>query len=338
MPGKAMSVLFRTVAGLMSPAGPKGRLSVLIYHRVLSGLDPMQPTVPDEVSFRWQMQLLKDHFDVLPLSEAIRRLQDGALPKRAASITFDDGYADNVSVALPVLQRLGLPATFFIATGYLDGGRMWNDTIIEAVRRARGTELDLSWLGLGSWVVTTEQRYEASATLISRLKHLPHQERENRAAAIADAIGTELPQDLMMRSEQVAMLTSAGMEIGAHTVSHPVLRSLSTEQAQQEIGSGRQRLSEITGKPVELFAYPHGRPGRDYDAQHVRIVRELGFLGAVSTAWGAADRFYDRFQLPRFTPWDQTPNRFLARLLQNYVRGARPVGDPHASETTARAS
>jgi peptidoglycan/xylan/chitin deacetylase (PgdA/CDA1 family) len=72
----------------------------------------------------------------------------GALPERAAAITFDDGYADNFTRALPLLREQGLPATFFVATGFLDGGRMWNDTISEAIRRCNEDVVDLSAIGL----------------------------------------------------------------------------------------------------------------------------------------------------------------------------------------------
>ena len=95
------------------------------------------------------MALLAAHFTVLPLSEAVERLARGALPARAVCVTFDDGYADNYAVAAPILPGMGSAATFFVAARYLDGGRMWNDTIIEAVRRATGPTLELSGLGLG---------------------------------------------------------------------------------------------------------------------------------------------------------------------------------------------
>ena len=88
-------------------------------------------------------------FNVIPLLDAVRHSAAGTLPPRAACITFDDGYADNAEVALPILQRHKLHATFFVATGFLNGGRMWNDTIIELVRRAPDGVLDFSAFGLG---------------------------------------------------------------------------------------------------------------------------------------------------------------------------------------------
>jgi peptidoglycan/xylan/chitin deacetylase (PgdA/CDA1 family) len=329
----------KSLAGAISPAGPRARLSILIYHRVLAQPDPLLPTEPDASTFAWQMEMLAEYFHVLSLSEAVEHLQNGTLPARAASITFDDGYADNIKVALPILQQRGVPATFFIASGYLDGGRMWNDTIIEAVRLASGGILDLNWLTLGHLpIATLEQRYRAILTLLSKLKYTSKEERQRKVAAIADMVGAELPDDLMMRAEDVRALAASGMEVGAHTVSHPILNSISDEQGHYEIESSRQRLAEITGRPVHLFAYPNGKPGSDYDLRHVQIVRELGFRGAVSTAWGVATRSTNVLQLPRFTPWDRTPTRFLARLLQNYWRGSRRIGGLREMRTTARAS
>jgi peptidoglycan/xylan/chitin deacetylase (PgdA/CDA1 family) len=118
-------------------------LSILIYHRVLPVPDPLRAGEPDATRFDQQMRYLARHFSVLPLREAFRRLRAGTLPRRACCITFDDGYADNLTVALPILEKYGLPATIFIATGYLDGGRMFNDAAIDALGAAPGDALDL---------------------------------------------------------------------------------------------------------------------------------------------------------------------------------------------------
>jgi peptidoglycan/xylan/chitin deacetylase (PgdA/CDA1 family) len=265
------------------------------------------------------MEVIARHFNVLHLSEAIERLQDGTLPARAACITFDDGYADNVEVALPILQKWGLPATFFVASGYLDGGQMWNDSVIEAVRQVRANILDLAALDFGAFSLhSPQQRASAALALINRLKHMPPEKRDSYVSAILDLVGATPRKDLMMRSEQVKSLSDAGMEIGAHTVSHAILCSLSNHRARFEIASSKEQLSAIVGKPIRLFAYPNGKPGRDYNRVHVGIVKELGFLGAVSTAWGAAGRSTDVYQIPRFTPWDHRPTQFMMRLFRNY--------------------
>ncbi len=309
----------------LSPAGPNARLSILIFHRVLEKDDPLLPFEPDQPRFEAQMRWVKYWFNVLPLGEAVRRLSMGTLPARSLAITFDDGYANNYNVALPILQRMGLPATFFVAAGYLDGGRMFNDTVIETVRRYRGEDLDLSELRLGKYSTrTVAERRAAVDRLLTVVIHLPADERESKVTAIAQHCGTSLPRDLMMTSDQVATLHEAGMSIGAHTLSHPILPTLNAEAARREIVLGRSRLEEITGAPVELFAYPNGKPGQDYDRTHVRMVRELGFLGAVSTASGVANIRSDVLQLPRFTPWDRSPFKYGFRLMKNLTRTTFP--------------
>lgn len=307
-PGKA---LIRA----LSPGGRKG-LSILIYHRVLAQKDPLFPEEIDRDDFDRQLRLLKSMFTVIPLIDAVRRAKVGTLPPNAACITFDDGYADNAEVALPVLQQHGLSATFFVATGFLDGGRMWNDSVIELVRRHPGPVLDAGVLGshaLGS----TAQRQQAIASLIGQLKYLPLDERLVQVERLVDLGGIGLPDDLMMTSAQIRQLQRAGMDIGGHTVNHPILAKLGPQQARTEIADGKRALEAITGAPVALFAYPNGKPGADYSAEHVAMIEELGFEGAVSTSRGASKRNQDLFQLPRFSPWDRTPLRFALRMARN---------------------
>jgi peptidoglycan/xylan/chitin deacetylase (PgdA/CDA1 family) len=256
---------------------------------------------------------------VLPLAEAIAMLTERRLPARAACVTFDDGYADNADVALPILQRHRLNATFFIATGFLDGGRMWNDTIIESVRRAPGPTLDLRSIGLGSHQLDSPAtRRTAIESIIDALKYAPPGERQSRVDALARICAAEsLPQDLMMRSEQVRMLARAGMGIGAHTVTHPILRQLDAARAREEIDASRAALQSLVGQPVTLFAYPNGKPGADYAAEHVAMVRELGFAAALSTRRGAATAASARYELPRFTPWGQSSARLAVAVARN---------------------
>lgn len=115
-------MILRTAFTLASPAGQRAGLSILVFHRVLPEPDPLFPNEVDAQRFDALLGWVKDWFSVLPLEEAVERLQRNRLPERAAAITFDDGYADNYAVALPILQRQGLSAMFFIATGFLNGG------------------------------------------------------------------------------------------------------------------------------------------------------------------------------------------------------------------------
>lgn len=320
LPGALTAI--RPLLSLLSPAGERARLSILIFHRVMPEPDPLQPGDPDAERFRWQMRLLAQHFRVLPLIEAVEQLRDGRLPARAAAVTFDDGYADNVTVALPILREAGVPATFFIATGYLDGGRMFNDTVIETVRQLPvGEDIDLSEEGLGKRSVRTEaDRRALCGELIGSMKYAEANERNERAERLARRLGARPPTDLMMTSDQLRRLSDAGMEIGAHTHNHPILARVDRAKAEREMRENKSLLEDATGRSVRLFAYPNGLPGKDYLPEHVSLAKTCGFEAAFSTVGGAACRDSDRFELPRFTPWDRTPLRFGLRLAENLRR------------------
>ena len=314
-------MILRLLLQALAPAGNRSRLSVLIFHRVHAEADPLCPGEPHARSFDRQMDWIGRWFNVLPLAEAVEGLRNGSLPARPAVITFDDGYADNRTVALPILQSHGLTATFFIATGFLDGGRMWNDTLIETLRRCPGPLLDLTALGLDAYPTgSVEQRRAAISVLIPRLKYLEPAERLRRVEAIAEHAGADLPDDLMLTSAQLCEMARAGMTIGGHTVHHPILARLKDGEALAEMVEGRRRLEQIIGRPVRFFAYPNGKPDEDYTGAHVRLVREAGFEAALSTAWGAASPGCDLYQIPRFSPWDRSAWRYGLRLAGNLRR------------------
>lgn len=319
--GPLTNALVTAAVGLASPAGNRARLSILIVHRVLPAPDPLFPGEPDASRFDELLGWLTSWFNILPLDEAVRRRAEGTLPARAAAITFDDGYADNCTVALPLLKRHGITATFFIATGFLDGGSMWNDRIIAAVRGCSRPGLDLASLGLGIHPLgTIPARREAIDALIGKVKYLDVPRRVEIADRIAELAGVGVPTDLMLTTTQLRELRTSGMQIGAHTVTHPIMARLSLEDARQEIVGSREALQDAIGEPISLFAYPNGKPGIDYLAEHAKLVGELGFAAAVCTGWGAADRTTDPMQLPRFTPWDHTPGRFGVRMVANLLR------------------
>lgn len=307
----------------MSPMGGKARLQVLIFHRVLKQRDPLFPNEIDAVNFDAICSWLKLWGRVLPLNEAVERLKTGTLPAGAMCITFDDGYADNYEVALPILRRHGLSATFYVSTGFLDGGRMWNDSVIEALRGCRLPFLDLRGtvageLGILQLSDNTVRREEIDRVLRS-IKYLDQLERMDWVAAITELAECTLPDDLMMTSAQLVALRDSGMTIGAHTITHPILATLSRKQAVAEIAGSKHMLEALLKERVGMFAYPNGKFGIDYSVESIEIVRELGFDSAVSTAWGASRLGSDIFQLPRFTPWDRTQGRFAFRLIKNLL-------------------
>lgn len=302
-------------------ANGNDRLYILIYHRILEKIDPLLDSEPDLACFKWQMEALASCFNVLPLSDALDKLQKGTLPPRCICITFDDGYRSTHDLALPILKKYNLPATVFIATSYLDGSNMWNDRIIEAVRHLPQGTLDLSNAGLGTHPISNQiDRENTADRLISAAKYLPSQQRLALTQELENLIESAQRPGLMLSHDMIRSLADNGFEIGGHTVTHPILTKLNDGLAQNEIEQCKLELEAITGKPVRLFAYPNGKPGIDYDERHIQMAKLAGYSAAFVTTMGAASRDTDFFQIPRGRPWDKSPLMFKLRLLRWLVQ------------------
>lgn len=295
------------------------RLCILSYHRVLDSVDPILASEPDARTFRWQMELLADCFNVLPLHNAVLALASDDVPPRAVCITFDDGYRSVHDTALPILKELNLPATVFVTTGCMSEENMWNDRIIEAVRRLPNGQLDMRGLGLDLGLHTLaspDDRNRIAHCLIETSKYLAPFARNELTKKIEGMAGDVPTHNLMLTREMVRELIRHDIEIGGHTISHPILKSINDDEAQHEIAGNKHHLESITGKPVRLFAYPNGKPNLDFDENHVQMVKQAGYTAAFTTATGAATNKHDRYQLPRSRPWDSTPLMYGARLLR----------------------
>lgn len=313
--------LLRSLARLRTRAG----LLVLTYHRVLPAPDPMLPGEPDVDRFAAQMAFLREHLEPVGLVEGVERLFSGDLPPGAVAVTFDDGYANNLTCALPVLLRYRIPATVFVATDLLDGGLMFNDMLLQIARDAPGPALDLHGIGGGRLPLgPLAQRRAAFARLIEAVRYRPPAERQPFAERLAAEHGVELRRDLMLTTSQLRALASEGVEIGGHTRTHPILALLPPSAARAEIAGSADRLEAILGVRPRAFAYPNGTPGRDFMPEHCAMVREAGYTLACSTTRGCVLPTDDRFALPRATLWSSTPARLLRNLGSIYLHaGAR---------------
>lgn len=297
--------------------GPGARLPVLMYHRVLPEADALQPGLHTAKGVNVQFETLAKWFKVLPFDEAVALLREGRLPPRAVSITFDDGYRDNHDVAFPLLRRHGLSATFYVATGFLDGGRMFNDTALEAVRRAPTGMLDLSHWGLAPLPISdAASRMLAVRQIVKAIKYFSFDQRQAFCQELARHTESPLPGDVMMSSEQVVAMSRGGMAIGGHTSHHPILSKIDDALAMQEIVGNREVIRGLTGRLPNTFAYPNGKPGLDYEAKHVQMVRKAGYEAAASTATGVCDRHVDTFQVPRFVLTEGSSAGVLLRMMR----------------------
>ena len=306
--------IYKVLANIASPGKMKGKLQVFIFHRVLYQLDPLMPEEPDIKQFEILIAAIANIFNVMPLGEAVERLNTHSLPKRAACITFDDGYLDNYTNAMPVLHKYRTPATVFIATHFLSGEMMWNDIVIESIRFAED-RLNLPDIGVPDAPVTTIKEKKALIDkIIPLIKHMPYKQRADIVEHIAE-ISNFRPFSLMMNQEKLIDMRRSGIEIGAHTSTHPILKMLSDREAEKEIVDSKDYLEGLLGESIGLFAYPNGRPDQDYTKRDVDIVKKTGFTCAVSTNKKIATESDSRFEIPRFTPWDTNINKFILRSL-----------------------
>lgn len=124
---------------------------------------------------------------------------------------------------------------------------------------------------------------------------------------------------MMMNADEVSALAAAGMEIGAHTITHPILSTLSPDEARAEIVQCKSTLEKIVGQDVQSFAYPNGRPETDFTQADVERVRNAGYRGAATTQWGSAAPRSDNFLIPRQSLWGSNPWKIWIRLLRGFA-------------------
>jgi peptidoglycan/xylan/chitin deacetylase (PgdA/CDA1 family) len=315
------TALLRLLTTFASPARERGGLLTFFFHRVLAEPDPMMPGEMDARRFDAVLGWIGEQFRVMAPLAACEALKDGRLPSRAALVSFDDGYRDNHDVALPILLRHGMQAVFFVATGYLGDGVQFNDRLTEAFRVVPGPSFDAGWLGLGTLPVSTaETRLQALERVREAAKYLEPAARwacVERVEAACGATGRGLQRGRVMMTEaEVARLAAHGMEIGGHTVTHPILCAVDDGTAYREISKGRDALTAIVGSPPQLFSYPNGKSGADFDNRHAAMARRAGFAYAFTTERGVARRATDPMHLPRFMPWHADRRRFQLQALR----------------------
>ena len=261
----------------------------LAYHRIHPGgavqLDPGLLSATVE-GFSEQLAFLARHFDVVS-PEAIRH--DPQARGRRVVITFDDGYRDNYELALPALREQGLPAAFFLTTGFLDQPRLpWWDELAWMVDRSTA-----EWVPAGDWLahpVSLADRRRAVAALTTYYKSLPSERGWDflefcGAATGAGRADAEVAQRLWMTWEMAAEIRDAGMTIGGHTVNHPVLARSSPDEQRYEIAECLWRLGEKLGDRPAFFAYPVGLQSA-FDATTKDILREASVELAFSLYGG----------------------------------------------------
>jgi peptidoglycan/xylan/chitin deacetylase (PgdA/CDA1 family) len=315
---------------------------ILMYHRVAEAdQDPWGLCVTPQY-FAEQLEVLKTEAHPMSLRQMTQAYQSGRLPRRAVAITFDDGYADNLYQAKPLLEHYGLPATFFISTGYLGKEReFWWDELEGLLLRPgqlpdrlsldiQGTIHD--W-ALGPAVHYSQATYQDDCAGKVRAGEAPSGSRMAFYEAVwkvllpleeadrtilldqlihwANAEPTLRPTHRALSQEELGQLgRSELVEIGAHTVTHPFLSVQPLARQRAEIEQGKTNLEKLLTYPVTSFSYPFG----DRSTDTVEMVRSLGFDYACSTVHEPVWRQSDPLQLPRYAVENWTAKEFMNQL------------------------
>jgi peptidoglycan/xylan/chitin deacetylase (PgdA/CDA1 family) len=314
--------------------GRQPRAVVLVYHRIEErSLDPWHLMIDPEI-FAGQMEMLARDWTPISLSELVEGVGRRQLPERAVAVTFDDGYADNLELAAPILLSHRIPATLFVAAELIDaGGPPWWDELasllLEPARLP--TTLTLSSGNGNQWSIPPVAADEPGAAVAAQpwearpgtrlrafyevwlaLRELDAPRREAALEEIAE--WADVPRSsgrVLLTWEQLREIAALpGFGLGAHTLTHPDLPNCSPEEARAEMAGGADRLRERVGDEVEQFAYPFGA----WNQSVARLVAELGFRAAYTTDWNAISWSSSPHALPRVPAKGHAPGNF-ARML-----------------------
>lgn len=272
------------------------RCSILIYHGVEPRPDNYHHNFIGLDAFARQMRYLKNKFKVIPLSEAIARLKEKRpFAGHSVVITFDDGYRNVLTQAYPVLKRLGLPFTVFLTTDYVSGvRRAWWDRLSEII--AAADNLDDK---RGCFLAARE-----------KLLNMPLADQEKYLSDLAGRAPAGTKNDeshaFMSWDEVRALVLDPLVEIGSHTLSHPVMSRLDLAKARAELAGSKNMIEEKIGRPVSTFAYPYG-PRSSYSEQVITEVKKAGYDSALTGLPGGNTPGSDLFQLRRLSVYTQAP-------------------------------
>ncbi|HJV66341.1 MAG TPA: polysaccharide deacetylase family protein [Geomonas sp.] len=318
--GTARKLVCTPVNRLLNGIDPP--VLVLLYHRVTTlSVDPEMLAVSPE-NFRAQLRLIKERFPLVRFEEDWDK---AARP--AICITFDDGYADNALEALPILEELGVPATFFVSTGTVDTRQQfWWDELQQILLEPRELPASFTLPGGGarSWPATGKaEREELYRFLVPLLTGAETGRRKEIMAELrswAACPGEADDRHRALTLDELRRLSaSPWVTIGAHTVSHSQLSSLSTSAQREEIRESKRQLESWLGKEITVFSYPYGKRSQ-YTSKSAELCREAGFTKTAANFPGQAHRWSDPQQIPRMLVRNWPADEFARRLKGFWTR------------------
>lgn len=288
---------------------------IMAYHRVNNDEDPFFSAVPTEV-FEQQMAYIARTYRVLTVEELAERIRRGGLPRNALAITFDDGYRDTLTHAVPILARYALPATIFLATGFIGTAEVpWFDRVATAFKMTKVSFFAAPW-GEMLRLANQAERVQATEQTLAYLKQLPDDDLRRSLDGVLEILGITDQKgfkNLMLTWDDVHALAGLGFSIGAHTVNHPILSRVSAQRAWTEILGSRTMIESACGRQPKAFAYPNGGSD-DYTETVTHLVRDAGFTCAVTSRFGVNTRETSPYELRRGGPWEHHLPTFALKL------------------------
>lgn len=289
---------------------------ILLYHRINDDRDPFLPSMPVS-QFRQQMEYVARNFQIVTLDD----IAEGRITspdRHCVAITFDDGYGDNFTSAIPVLKQFGLPATIFLATGYIGTGTIpWYDQVCLAFKLTTRTVLPSVIDGApGGNLEPREQRLALLERMLDWLRAIDNDNRVEAIKILFRALGVPCSLSLpnyMLNWDEVRQMLPDKITLGAHTVTHPVLSRMPLKTLRQEVLQSKKTIEQRLKLPVRHFAYPFGRDMHCGETAK-SIVAECGFETAVTTEFGFNQPGDDLLALKRFTPWGRQLGTFAMQL------------------------
>jgi peptidoglycan/xylan/chitin deacetylase (PgdA/CDA1 family) len=282
-----------------------GRSSVLYFHRVLAKPNLYFPDDPTIEELDQLLTILGQSFRFASLKEIAQKRCVPKGEKPMLGISFDDGYQDNFTNALPVLEKHGVSATFFVSTAGTREGILWQDKIIQCVEKADGNPAFLDMMGdsYKGW-----NNLDIAINIMRSRKRQSVAARERDIARWASEMGMNEFEPLMMSEDELKALVKNGHDIGGHTHNHAILSTETVKSSESEIIDNKLYLERVTGKAVDLFCYPNGHPQYDFDIKvHPEILKKAGYIAAFTTLDGGIGKDDDPMLLPRFLPYRKNP-------------------------------
>jgi len=274
---------FRRALSKYAAPPVSARLLILGWHNVAGTYGFPSAPGRGEHGLEQQLSILARTANVLPLEETLERMYRGEhLPSRAVALTFDDGYRDNLTLAAPILERLGLPATFFLVPGLLSGEvDAWWETIGWALQSS--TSESILWEGMSFALTAQDGRDLAYSQIVRRLKRRDSQARATTMRELLEMLEpTGDPPDLFMDWQGARELVERGFSVQSHTCSHVVLAEEDVESQRRELTEAKRLLEKNLDIDISIIAYPHGGP-QDYSADTVTLAGEAEYRWGVTT-------------------------------------------------------